>query len=192
MKPAWSPTKVTRKVRCAVYTRKSSEEGLDMEFHSVDAQREACEAYIASQKPEGWVLVHDRYDDGGVSGGALERPALKRLLADIELGKVDVVVVYKIDRLSRSLMDFAKLLELFERGTSPSSASRNRSIRCGCGGLMQTGPSINQYGMVNPRLPKVIHNLADLIEDRGHRSVVTEVFRIRPCYLCQDISRVPK
>jgi site-specific DNA recombinase len=115
MKQARSQAKVTPKMRCAVYTRKSSEEGLDMEFNSLDAQREACEAYIASQKPEGWVLVHDRYDDGGVSGGTLERPALKRLLADIERGQVDVVVVYKIDRLSRSLMDFAKLVEVFER-----------------------------------------------------------------------------
>jgi site-specific DNA recombinase len=115
MKPTRSQGKVTPKVRCAVYTRKSSEEGLDMEFNSLDAQGEACEAYIASQKPEGWMLVHDRYDDGGVSGATLERPALKRLLAGIERGQVDVVVVYKIDRLSRSLMDFAKLVELFER-----------------------------------------------------------------------------
>src|SRR6185312_6803819 len=104
-----------RKLRCAVYTRKSSEEGLDMEFNSLDAQREACEAYIASQKAEGWLLVPHRYDDGGVSGGTLERPALKRLLAEIEASRVDVVVVYKIDRLSRSLMDFAKLVEVFER-----------------------------------------------------------------------------
>lgn len=108
-------TKITPKVRCAIYTRKSSEEGLDMEFNSLDAQREACAAYILSQKPEGWVPVPDRYDDGGISGGTLERPALKRLIADIEFGKVDVVVVYKIDRLSRSLMDFAKLVEVFER-----------------------------------------------------------------------------
>ena len=96
-----------QKRRCAIYTRKSSEEGLDMEFNSLDAQREACEAYIASQRAEGWVLVRDRYDDGGVSGGTLERPALKRLLADIEEGLVDVIVVYKIDRFSRALMDFA-------------------------------------------------------------------------------------
>lgn len=95
---------VTRKLRCAVYTRKSTEEGLDMEFNSLDAQREACESYVASQKAEGWVLVQDRYDDGGFSGGNLERPALKRLLADIEEGLVDIVVVYKIDRLSRSLI----------------------------------------------------------------------------------------
>ncbi|MBX3516751.1 MAG: recombinase family protein [Rhodospirillales bacterium] len=106
---------ITRKLRCAVYTRKSTEEGLDMEFNSLDAQREACEAYVASQKPEGWILVPDRYDDGGFSGGTLERPALKRLLVDIEDGRVDVVVVYKIDRLSRSLMDFAKLVEVFDR-----------------------------------------------------------------------------
>lgn len=103
------------KVRCAVYTRKSSEEGLEMEFNSLDAQREACEAYIASQKEEGWLLVRDRYDDGGISGGTLERPALKRLSADIEAGHIDVVVVYKIDRLSRALLDFTKLVEVFDR-----------------------------------------------------------------------------
>jgi site-specific DNA recombinase len=106
---------VVHKQRCAVYTRKSTEEGLDMEFNSLDAQREACESYVASQKSEGWLLVDDRYDDGGFSGGNLERPSLKRLLADIEAARVDVVVVYKIDRLSRSLMDFAKLVEVFER-----------------------------------------------------------------------------
>jgi site-specific DNA recombinase len=104
-----------RKLRCAVYTRKSTEEGLEMEFNSLDAQREACEAYIASQRAEGWLLVSDRYDDGGFSGGTLERPALKRLLTDIEAGRVDVVVVYKIDRLSRSLMDFSRLVEVFDR-----------------------------------------------------------------------------
>ena len=104
-----------RKLRCAVYTRKSSEEGLDMDFNSLDAQREACEAYIASQKAEGWTAVADRYDDGGFSGGTLERPALKRLIGDVKGGKVDVIVVYKIDRLSRSMLDFLKLVELFEQ-----------------------------------------------------------------------------
>jgi DNA invertase Pin-like site-specific DNA recombinase len=104
-----------RRQRCAIYTRKSSEEGLEQEFNSLDAQREACEAYTASQKAEGWVSLRDRYDDGGFSGGTLERPALKRLIADIEGGLIDVVVVYKIDRLSRSLMDFAKLVEVFDR-----------------------------------------------------------------------------
>ncbi len=107
---------IVRKLRCAIYTRKSSEEGLDMEFNSLDAQREACEAFIASQKSEGWVELADRYDDGGFSGGTLERPALKCLLADIENHRVDVVVVYKIDRLSRSLMDFARLVDVFDRG----------------------------------------------------------------------------
>ena len=115
MKSSNESVKVVRKLRCAVYTRKSSEEGLDMEFNSLDAQREACEAYVSSQKPEGWVLVPDHYDDGGLSGGTLERPALQRLLADIEDGRVDIVVTYKIDRLSRSLMDFTKLVEVFDR-----------------------------------------------------------------------------
>jgi site-specific DNA recombinase len=104
-----------RKLRCAVYTRKSTEEGLDKAFNSLQAQREACEAYIASQRSEGWALVRDAYDDGGFSGGTLERPALRQLLADIEEGLVDVVVVYKIDRLSRALMDFSKLVEVFDR-----------------------------------------------------------------------------
>ena len=104
-----------RKQRCAIYTRKSSEEGLEQEFNSLHAQREACEAFVASQRSEGWVLVRDQYDDGGLSGGTLERPGLQRLMEDIEDGLVDVVVVYKIDRLSRSLADFAKLVEVFDR-----------------------------------------------------------------------------
>ncbi|AMN39044.1 recombinase family protein [Rhodoplanes sp. Z2-YC6860] len=105
---------IKRKLRCAVYTRKSSEEGLDQEFNSLHAQRESCEAYVASQRADGWLLLDDHYDDGGFSGGTLERPALKRLIADIEARRVDIVVVYKIDRLSRSLMDFAKLVEVFD------------------------------------------------------------------------------
>ncbi|MBZ9872951.1 recombinase family protein [Mesorhizobium sp. BR1-1-9] len=104
----------TPRLRCAVYTRKSSEEGLDQEFNSLDAQREACVAFIASQVGLGWKLVPDRYDDGGISGGTMERPALQRLLQDIRDGKVDVVVVYKIDRLTRSLMDFSKIVEIFD------------------------------------------------------------------------------
>ncbi|KZY45021.1 resolvase, partial [Roseovarius sp. HI0049] len=105
---------IKRKLRCAIYTRKSSNEGLEQEFNSLQAQREACEAFIASQRSEGWVPVRDHYDDGGISGGTLERPALQRLLEDVEDGLIDVVVVYKIDRLSRSLADFAKLVETFE------------------------------------------------------------------------------
>lgn len=106
---------LTPKVRCAIYTRKSTEEGLDQEFNSLDAQREAAEAYIASQRSEGWVALPDHYDDGGYSGGTMDRPALKRLLEDIEDRHVDCVVVYKVDRLSRSLLDFTKIVETFER-----------------------------------------------------------------------------
>jgi site-specific DNA recombinase len=102
-------------IRCAIYTRKSTEEGLEQEFNSLDAQRESAEAFIASQKNEGWVCLPHRYDDGGFTGGNMERPAVKRLMADIEAGQIDCVVVYKVDRLSRSLMDFARLMELFER-----------------------------------------------------------------------------
>ena len=102
------------KVRCAVYTRKSSEEGLEQEFNSLDAQREACEAYITSQKHEGWTVLATFYDDGAYSGGTMERPALQRLLDDVRTGKIDVVVVYKVDRLTRSLADFAKIVEIFD------------------------------------------------------------------------------
>jgi DNA invertase Pin-like site-specific DNA recombinase len=100
---------------CAVYTRKSTEEGLEQEFNSLQAQREACEAYIESQRQEGWLLLSKAYDDGGVSGGTLARPALQQLLKDIEARKIDVVVVYKVDRLTRSLADFAKIVETFDR-----------------------------------------------------------------------------
>src|SRR6188472_4435388 len=103
------------KLRCALYTRKSSEEGLEQDFNSLDAQREACEAFVVSQKREGWVLLPELYDDGGYSGGTLERPAFQRLLADVSAGKVDVVVVYKVDRLTRSLSDFAKIVEVFDK-----------------------------------------------------------------------------
>ncbi|HRT93994.1 MAG TPA: recombinase family protein [Planctomycetota bacterium] len=102
-------------VRCAVYTRKSTDEGLEQDFNSLDAQRECAEAYIMSQRSEGWVALPDRYDDGGFSGGNMERPALQRLLGDIELGKVDCVAVYKVDRLSRSLLDFARIIEVFDQ-----------------------------------------------------------------------------
>jgi DNA invertase Pin-like site-specific DNA recombinase len=101
-------------LRCAIYTRKSSEEGLEQEFNSLDAQREACEAYIRSQRHEGWTLLPARYDDGGLSGGTMSRPALQRLLADITSGRVDLVVVYKVDRLTRSLSDFAKIVEVLD------------------------------------------------------------------------------
>ncbi|MCC2653472.1 MAG: putative resolvase, partial [Microvirga sp.] len=103
------------KLRCAIYTRKSSEEGLEQDFNSLDAQREACEAYVASQRHEGWGVLPQMYDDGGFSGATTERPALQRLLADVAAGQIDVVVVYKVDRLTRSLSDFAKIVEIFDK-----------------------------------------------------------------------------
>lgn len=107
--------KIVHQVRCAVYTRKSTEDGLEQEFNSLDAQRESGEAFIKSQMHEGWDCLADRYDDGGFTGGNMDRPALKRLLADIESGRIDCVVVYKVDRLSRSLLDFARMMEVFEK-----------------------------------------------------------------------------
>ena len=101
-----------KKIRCAIYTRKSTEEGLEQEFNSLQAQQEACESYIKSQKHEHWQLLSTEYDDGGYSGGNMERPALKRLLQDVQNGLVDIIVVYKIDRLTRSLMDFSKIVEI--------------------------------------------------------------------------------
>ena len=114
MKRPPSKTTGARVLRCAVYTRKSTEHGLELEFNSLDAQREACEAYIKSQASEGWICLPTEYDDPAYSGGNLVRPALQRLLKDIESGLVDVVVVYKIDRLTRSLSDFAKLVDVFD------------------------------------------------------------------------------
>jgi len=110
-----STSRINGTIRCAIYTRKSTDEGLDQEFNSLDAQRESAEAYIASQRHEGWVCLPDRYDDGGFTGGNMERPALKRLFTDIESGNIDCVVVYKVDRLSRSLLDFARMMELFDK-----------------------------------------------------------------------------
>src|SRR5579872_5877404 len=101
--------------RCAIYTRKSTEEGLEQEFNSLDAQREACAAYVLSQQHEGWTLLPGAYDDGGLSGGSMNRPALQRLLAEVEAGRIDVIVVYKVDRLTRSLADFAKIVEVLDK-----------------------------------------------------------------------------
>ncbi len=102
-------------IRCAIYTRKSTEVGLEQDFNSLDAQREACLAYIQSQRHEGWKCLPTRYDDGGFTGGNMDRPALQRLLADIEAGKIDCLVTYKIDRLSRSLLHFARIIGIFEK-----------------------------------------------------------------------------
>jgi DNA invertase Pin-like site-specific DNA recombinase len=124
------------RLRCAIYTRKSSDEGLSQDFNSLDAQHEACAAYIKSQASEGWKLICDRYDDGGISGGTLERPGLKRLLADIAAGEIDIVVVYKVDRLTRSLLDFAKLVEAFDKaGTSFVSITQSFNTTTSMGRL---------------------------------------------------------
>jgi DNA invertase Pin-like site-specific DNA recombinase len=126
-----------RRLRCAVYTRKSSEEGLDQEYNSIDAQRDAGHAYIASQRAEGWIAVADDYDDPAFSGGNMERPGLRRLMADIETGKVDIVVVYKIDRLTRSLADFSKMIEVFDRqGVSFVSVTQQFNTTTSMGRLM--------------------------------------------------------
>lgn len=127
---------ITPMIRCAIYTRKSTEEGLEMEYNSLDAQRDAGEAYIRSQMHAGWMLVQDRYDDGAYSGGNMERPALQRLLEDVKSGKVQMVVVYKIDRLSRSLMDFAKMAGVFEEyGASFTSVTEQFSTASAIGRL---------------------------------------------------------
>ncbi|WP_413894002.1 recombinase family protein [Candidatus Skiveiella danica] len=126
-----------KRVRCAVYTRKSSEEGLDQEYNSIDAQRDAGHAYIASQRTEGWIPVAHDYDDPAFSGGNMERPALKRLMMDIEAGKIDVVVIYKMDRLTRSLADFSRMVEVFERqGVSFVSVTQQFNTTTSMGRLM--------------------------------------------------------
>ena len=128
---------IKRRQRCAVYTRKSTEEGLEQEYNSIDAQRDAGHAYIASQRAEGWIAVSDDYDDGGFSGGSMERPGLQRLMADIEAGRIDIVVVYKIDRLTRSLTDFSRMIEVFERhGVSFVSVTQQFNTTTSMGRLM--------------------------------------------------------
>lgn len=123
-------------VRCAIYTRKSSEDGLEQDFNSLHAQRDACAAYVLSQASEGWTLLPDEYDDGGLSGGTLERPALQRLLGDVEAGRIDIIVIYKLDRLTRSLLDFAKLVETFDRcGTSFVSITQSFNTTTSMGRL---------------------------------------------------------
>jgi hypothetical protein len=166
MKPA-----VPKPQPCAIYTRKSSEHNLDLEFNSLDAQREACEAYIKSQAHEGWRLNPDRYDDGGLAGASLDCPSLQQLLADVRAGKITIVVVYKVDRLTRSLADFAKLVELFDeygvsfvsitqtlppawaglRSTccSPLPSSSARSSAGGCATRLRP-PSARASGLVDP------------------------------------------
>jgi site-specific DNA recombinase len=186
--------------RCAIYTRKSSEEGLEQDFNSLDAQREACEAYIRSQKSAGWALLSDMYDDGGISGGTLERAALQRLLADIQAGRVDIVVVYKVDRLTRSLSDFAKIVEVFDaKGVSFVSVTQAFNTTTSMGRLMLnmllsfaqferevTGERIRdkitaskQKGMWMGGLPPLGYDVRNrlLVVNQGEADTVRHIFR---------------
>src|SRR5215510_5273445 len=136
MKRPATAARRNRTVRCVIYTRKSSEEGLEQEFNSLQAQREACEAFIESQRQEGWLCLRAAYDDGGFSGATMDRPALQRLLADLTAGRVDTVVVYKIDRLTRSLADFAKIVEILDtRGASFVSVTQQFNTTTSMGRL---------------------------------------------------------
>src|SRR3981189_615065 len=131
-----APLRSSRARRCAVYTRKSSEEGLEQEFNSLHAQREACEAFIKSQRHEGWTCLPQAYDDGGLSGATLDRPALQQLLADIQAGKIDAGLPHKVDRLTRSLADFAKIVEIFDaRGVSFVSVTQQFNTTTSMGRL---------------------------------------------------------
>src|SRR5437660_1462576 len=137
---------IRKLARCAIYTRKSTEYNLELAFNSLDAQREACEAYIKSQAHEGWRLILDHYDDGAFSGASLDRPALQKLLADVRSGKIDIIVVYKVDRLTRSLADFAKLVELFDQhSVSTQQLSEPRD------GLRFTGQRLHMRGLIGIR-----------------------------------------
>src|SRR6516164_7865139 len=138
--------------RCAIYTRKSSEEGLEQEFNSLAAQREACEAYIRSQRHEGWAVIRARYEDGGFSGGNLERPALQRLLAEILAGRIDVVLVYKVDRLTRSLADFVAGRDFRHRGC-----------------VVRVGDAAIQYDELNGAADPQCTALVCPVRARGHR-----------------------
>ena len=158
---------------CAVYTRKSSEEGLEQDFNSLHAQREACEAFIHSQRGEGWRLIETAYDDGGLSGGTLERPALQRLFADIAQHRVETVVVYKVDRLTRSLMDFAKMVELFDRhGVSFVAVTQQFNTTTSMGRLtlnillsFAQGAPARHGPAAGPRSPLI----GKLFDEAGHR-----------------------
>jgi len=146
-----------KQIRCAIYTRKSTEEGLEQDFNSLDAQREACESYIKSQTHESWVLIKKQYDDGGYSGGTMERPAFKELLEDIKNNKIDIIVVYKVDRLTRSLMDFSKIIEIGIKSKSGKPFAR---------GHLYERLSNKIY------LGKIVHK--DKVYDGQHEPIVSE------------------
>ena len=192
---------MSSKIRCAIYTRKSSDDELEQDFNSLDAQREACEAFIQSQRGLGWVMLSKRYDDGGLSGGTMDRPALQALLADIEKGKVDLVVVYKVDRLTRSLMDFAKIVETFDgHGVSFVSVTQQFNTSTSMGRLTLnvmlsfaqferevTGERIRdkiaaskKKGMCMGGLPPLGYDVNDkqLVVNEGEAEMVRTIFRL--------------
>ena len=144
-----------RGLRCAIYTRVSTDQGLEQDFNSLDAQREASEAYIKSQAHEGWRLVRDRFDDGGFSGGSMDRPALQKLLIDVQARRIDVIVVYKVDRLTRSLADFAKLVETFD-AHGVSFVSVNSSFNTSVVGLQEPVQAQAEFQLSNAT---AIHSL---------------------------------
>ena len=155
----------TKRVRCAIYTRVSTDHGLDQEFNSLDAQRDASQAYIRSQAHAGWKLGRGRYDDGGYSGGSTERPGLQQLLADVTAGRIDVIVVYKVDRLTRSLADFAKLVELFDaHGVSFVSVTQHFNTTTSMGRL--TLNVLLSFAQLNARSPP-----SEFATRSQHRSV---------------------
>lgn len=172
-----------KKMRCAIYTRKSSEEGLEQEFNSLDAQREACAAYVTSQKHEGWVLLPEHYDDGGISGGTLERPALQRLLQHIQDGLVDQIIVYKIDRLTRSLADFSKIIDTLDAAdTSFVSVTQSFNMATSMGGLtLNMLLSFAQFERevtaerINDTEAKTVRTLFGLYEEYGTVRLVKEI-----------------
>src|SRR5690606_16778058 len=172
-----------RRMRCAVYTRKSTDEGLDQEYNSIDAQRDAGHAYIASQRAEGWIPVADDYDDPAFSGGNMERPALRRMMADIEAGKIDVVVIYKIDRLTRSLADFSKMVEVFEREVTGErirdkiAASKRKGMWMG--GVPPLGYDVENRRLVpNEREAKLIRHIFQRFVELGSSTALVKELKL--------------
>lgn len=166
--------------RCAIYTRKSSDERLEQSFNSLDAQREACEAYVVSQKHEGWTLLKTAYDDGGYSGGTTNRPALQTLLSDIESSEVDVIVVYKVDRLTRSLADFAKIVEVLDAKEWPALRKVVLRIEVSRAGLefCLSRPALRKHRL-RPTTPLKSSDWSALERDELRRIVPTEITTVR-------------
>jgi Resolvase, N terminal domain len=157
--------KASQIFRCAIYTRKSSDEGLEQEFNSLDAQREACEAYVTSQRHAGWIALPDMYDDGGLSGGTMDRPALRRLLADVKAGKVQIIVVYKVDRLTRSLADFAKIVDVLDAHDAPARDKARQAFHVD----HEVGVRAQHYCVQRPNTRDIVGQLTQLLETHAFR-----------------------